>query len=416
MDIEYKNLVKYLIKNFVEVNDNCSLDDILSNFSSLFPNDLLSFIRDLKVDIYNRSSVNKSSNIENSLEFDSSFLDFFSNLNLSHSLDSEWYFELETLKKILFEIVSVSPIKKFDNILFLGAPVLGNFASYIFKESNIFILDKNKNILSEIFKHNKSKNLNLLEYNVESPIPRDLIGKFDLVFFDPPWYEEYYKAFLERSLSFTFNKPAIISYILFPIFMRPKAMQERLEIDKFLIKNKINKISISPSEARYLTPHFEKQIIKDCRLSNVNWRTGDLVIAFCHNKNTIKNRPIVLEKTKWNELIYNNKKIKIKIKNIADTKTFPKLINIAKNDKIDSVSRRDPIREQIDFWISDNTIYALNNSYYIYTISKAICDGMSNEEIIVLLNNDKKINKINIIVNEAIELINNLRNIITKGE
>lgn len=41
-----------------------------------------------------------------------------------------------------------------------------------------------------------NKNISTIHYNAENKIPNELIGIADMVFFDPPWYPEYYDLFM----------------------------------------------------------------------------------------------------------------------------------------------------------------------------------------------------------------------------
>ena len=62
------------------------------------------------------------------------------------------------------------------------------YHSALLPESQIYILDRSSATLEAIKESVDPERIHLVLYDAEEPLPQDMIGIADMVFFDQPWY------------------------------------------------------------------------------------------------------------------------------------------------------------------------------------------------------------------------------------
>jgi hypothetical protein len=103
-----------------------------------------------------------------------------------------------------------------------------------------------------------------------------VIGAFDVLLVDAPWYVNYIKAWLAGAISAASANGAIVVLSLFPELTRPSAVVERQELFGFF--NTIGRTRILADQATYETPMFEMEVLSWQRLPAMcAWRRGDLI-------------------------------------------------------------------------------------------------------------------------------------------
>lgn len=306
-------------------------------------------------------------------------------IHLPHCLDYEWWFADNTHEILVNKILKNNQMPIPENMVFLGSPLLGSFCSFVFRDSKITILDKSASTISTIAKYLPKRNTELLCYNAEDPLPEHLIGKADFVFFDPPWYLEYYDLFLKRGLLLTHGKQSAIATILFPSLTRPQSISERnIFLNKATAGMGLDITHVEADAAHYMQPHFEKRALEQNDLSLENWRTGDMVIF--SNSGTVKpeNRHYSMEKFDWKEFLIGKVKVKLKIKPEEQVSTYisPKILSSTSEDAIlSSVSRRSPTRDEIDLWTSTHKGIKIQGWKAMTVILNGISEDKSKIEI-----------------------------------
>ncbi|MBI2414562.1 bis-aminopropyl spermidine synthase family protein [candidate division WWE3 bacterium] len=104
-------------------------------------------------------------------------------------------------------------------ILFLGDDDLTSFATAtIGKQKEVVVADVDLKILANVTTISSSANLNIstLEYDAREILPKNLKGRFDIVFTDPPYSPNGFKLFLSRAIeSLDLNNQGARIYICY---------------------------------------------------------------------------------------------------------------------------------------------------------------------------------------------------------
>lgn len=192
-----------------------SFDKLLEICHSIFPDELQTILDGMVNDrlirkIENEYSLDPSipnrwikiqtdwqENLDNAYKALSKIMD---NIHLPHCLDYEWWFTHTSREDLAYKIINHNPLSVPRSIAFLGSPLLGVFISLLVPETDVYILDKSKSTLDAINKSLNLERLHLIRYDAENPLPVELVGIAQMVFFDPPWYVDYYELFLRRSM------------------------------------------------------------------------------------------------------------------------------------------------------------------------------------------------------------------------
>lgn len=318
-------------------------------------------------------------------------------IHLPHCLDYEWWFTHASREKLSSKLINNNPFPFPDVIVFLASPLFGAFVSLLIPDTKIYILDKSKVTLKTIEHCIDNCNLNLIHYDAENPLPSELVGISQMVFFDPPWYVEYYDLFFRRSSQFVYGNYATIATVLFPVLTRPTSLQERGKVLNIAMDYGLSLISIEPQVAHYLTPYFEQEALKKKGIQAKNWRRADLAFFISDGNYLPQNIPLEIERFKWKEVLIGKVKVKIKIKSEEPPDVYIAPEIVALHDKdiiISSVSRRDPFRDEIDLWTSThlglkikgwkviwNIVEGIKNKKNLGQIAQAVKENFSKDTI-----------------------------------
>lgn len=182
-----------------------------------------------------------------------------------------------------------------------------------------------------------------------------LSTRYDACFFDPPWYLQDTKYWLDWALR-NVSPKATIAFSLWPEDTRPKAREERNEV--FRVLERLGRFDLHERALQYQLPEFERRA-----LGIVNpWRTGDLVwLETSDNPELLPGfcpKPVPGES--WLRFSVAAKQVAIR----AVPRAAP--LGIATLSPgygwfMKSVSRRDPMRDFIDLWTSDGFVARLGN-------------------------------------------------------
>ena len=192
----------------------------------------------------------------------------------SNPVLSTWYFTEQTCERIC-------SLRDWagQRIAFLGTPKLFERFSQSELGRERILLDLDSLVLETLVRVAKEPYDSVYLYDVQSEIPSDLLGKFDCVFFDPPWYPDDYSLWLRRAAEL-----APDGTVVFPLFQeltRPTASSERDGILGKLARCKRNPFLLTDF-VQYETPSFERAQLHWLGLAEIaddSWRSADLVIG-----------------------------------------------------------------------------------------------------------------------------------------
>jgi len=119
-------------------------------------------------------------------------------------------------------------------ILFLGDDDMTSVAVAMLQSANeIMVLDIDKKILKKIGRLSDEMNLNIKTQKYDARKPHNLIGKFDVVFTDPPYIPEGFNLFLSRAID-ALDKSNNAARIYICYGNSDKARERFLEIQKII--------------------------------------------------------------------------------------------------------------------------------------------------------------------------------------
>ena len=372
-----KNIIRFLAKG------PNSFKNILLNSDGLFPLDLIyvlyNMISDgeiiLKNKLYSLTREIKIIPISKSTDLEL-------HLPPPHLHDCDWRFTKSTIEYVCVKILE--DVFETDHILLLGAPtILVGLLQYD-PIPNIHLIDSNISVI-DFFK----KTLNTPKISVHCLNLLINNWKFneyiEKVFLDPPWYPEYYAAFLIQA-SLVTDIGSTVDLVLPAINTRHTANYERWKILDISRQLGFSIKSLKSGVVKYETPEFEKSSIKFHNIDGINdWRVADL-ITFKKYENVDtkiidrirKDNVKKYDREEWFEIIINNYKIKLKGP-FNDYNVIPKLISIEKNDILPSVSRRYANRKNIDLWLSDNRVFKVEGrAAFLYALLSMANKKISN--------------------------------------
>lgn len=289
---------------------------------------------------------------------------------IQHPLDFDWRFTPAAAEFLLKECESRVPLGK--TVALLGIPSLCNLTITRSDSRRYVFIDKNplpyKSLDSTIVNR---------EY-LEKDLLFDMIPGLgaDLVIADPPWYPDQMKGFLWSAAQTCAYGGTILASVP-PVGTRPGIREEIAELSEWVQTIGLSSPTIQAGMLPYQTPMFEHNALNQAGLTSLplDWRRGDLAI-FTKVQSASFKRPerIEDEPSDWLEEEINGVRIKIKSYGEEDFQN-PTLLRIVPGDILQSVSRRDPIRELVQVWTSGNRVFACVGRNVLHNILYALRSG-----------------------------------------
>ncbi len=263
-----------------------------------------------------------------------------------HPLDFEWYFTEATAS-----IIASSVRAQSGRILCLGTPTVAMALSEVGRNSTL--VDRNPLVILRLAGNRgttiiESKLVNLEDFAGFRP-------SYDAVIFDAPWYSDSLRLWLWHATRAV--KPGgRVVFVLFKKLLRPSAATEREQVLDLV--HQIGQMERIPDAVRYETPLFERVALQGKGIRGLpSWRTADLVSIVV--KQAMQNRPTARKDPDWDTFLIQHQVIKVR--RIDDHECTPSAFLIQPVDGYetfvyDSVSQRDPMRDQVSLWTSRNRI------------------------------------------------------------
>ena len=371
--MEYQDFQQHLIVSVLD-REAISLKEIVRKCGGLYPTELRSFLEKLVTTgkIGTTSSGYKLADSARSIDLshlDVDSADHNSNtvptviLPQPHPHDYDWRFDKLTSSKLSELVVKETP--KGGAALLLGAPsVFAILVRHPPIVPNLILLDWSNELVNYLKAYNLPSRFSVIQHNLLEGSAWETNQSVNTVVCDPPWYPEYYKAFLaQAAYSATLGASIILS--LMPINTRPQAATDRWQIFETAQRLGLHLSSIELNAIQYDTPAFEEASLH-CSEINLErgWRRSDLAIfrkvaptdkALAHTllSEVVGSNP---ETREWVELLLGRNKIKLRGP-FDDYEVTPDLISIEEKDTLPTVSRRYEGRKAVDLWLWDNRVF-----------------------------------------------------------
>ena len=267
-----------------------------------------------------------------------------------HPADYDWRFSSNTVSVLLPELDAVS--RAGGRIALLGVPTL--YLALAKLGANVHLFDKSRSLLNDLSKAGFTQNLQV--HDLTSTFSEEF-GRFDVVFADPPWYPEFYRAFILRA-SEILNEGGMLLLSVLPWLTRPSATSDRVDLHNCCEELGFHLMQSIPRLLNYETPPFEQMSLLQHELECGNWRRGDLhEFRYMPTLNPNLTGESIVSEPEWEEFRVGALKVKLRIRSDKTERCFSARPVMEGNMFLDTVSRRSPLRSSIDLWTSRN--YAL---------------------------------------------------------
>jgi len=282
-----------------------------------------------------------------------------------HPLDYDWRFVADSRQLLLDRVLALT--RPQDHVILVGAPTVFRAAVEHGFPRDMTLIDRNGYIGGPQF-------LTLPRRVITVDVTTDEIPCTTgaLVITDPPWYEEYSKAFLWAAARLT----ALGGTVLLsapPLGTRPGIEEEWIRMKSFASEIGLDFIS-SEQVLRYRMPPFERNALRAAGHGNVeaDWRPGMLWTFSRTSATPTADRPLVLAKRhEWADRSMSGVRFRIR-RRLEIFSRDPRLRTLVSGDVLDSVSRRDPRRSAVDVWTSGNRVFGCAATDLLLTIVDAI--------------------------------------------
>jgi hypothetical protein len=288
-------------------------------------------------------------------------------LPVPHPLDYDWRFTEESSEFLLKEILQAAgPSGK---AILLGAPTLFRAACSTELSNRCVLLDRCAETVAAM------AGINARIFGVD--VVRDELPALEaqIVVADPPWYEEFAKAFLWASSNFV-SLGGVVLLSTPPLGTRPGVDLEWQRTTEFAKQAGLELQEVQQS-LRYQSPPFEINALRAAGHSEIDchWRPG-LLARFTKAGNAGIPRPdIADDHTAWMERSAFG--VRIRLRNKTEIGSVnPTLSELVSGDILDSVSRRDLRRRDADVWTSGNRIFGCSDTCTLAYVIEAIAGGL----------------------------------------
>jgi len=270
-----------------------------------------------------------------------------------HPADYDWRFT-GTALHALAQLLHPLKVRR-SRVALLGAPSL--FLRLADIGANATLFDRNQSLIADFQKAGFQKNA--IKQDMFIKLAGN-IGDFDVAVADPPWYLEFYEAFIARASQLLCDHGLFLLSML-PWLTRPSAIHDRTEILRFADKAGFQLIQVLPEFLQYETPYFEKVALHHHGIDCGAWRKADLFLF-------VKVQPVRISASRipkpdheeWDDFRFENRIIKLKRTKHNSSGPFSYRPVADESPFLRTVSRRWPHRPLIDVWTSDNEAYVVH--------------------------------------------------------
>ncbi len=300
---------------------------------------------------------------------------FFGLFDKPHPLDFEWRNSTGSLDYLISMVQKINDVH--DKTLFLGFPTL--FAAACLKNisQKVTLVEINKPIVKGLLKLNSNKErFQIIEADIFKVTPAS-VGKYYSVIMDPPWYSPHLYQFMWLAAQCV-EEGGIIGISLPPINTRPGIDKERIEWFSFCQTHGLCLENLYSQKLHYAMPFFEYNAFRSAGIKDILpfWRKGDLALFRKVQKDTIHERPKLLEtRFEWVEIEIDTVRIRVKVEKNDEQRGKLKISHLIKGDILPTVSTRDIRRQEANVWTSGNRIFKVNDTAKLVQLLNSVKNG-----------------------------------------
>lgn len=263
-----------------------------------------------------------------------------------HPHDCDWRFTTDTAEQLVHRVTS--HLEQQGCVAHIGTPSTFRAGLRLYPQHRHVLLERNAAMTAS------------LADDVHEVVTLDLALRdppmlnANTALLDPPWYVRDTLIFLGAA-SRICRHSALIWLCQPTLATRPGVAEERVELCEELPRLGLEVVHTFDRAVRYQMPHFEAMSLRLAAAELVvptDWRTGDLLV-FRKVGPASSTRPVTFNE-QWAEVHFGP--VRIKLRATGGTEDLASLVP---GDVLNTVSRRDPVREKIGFWTSGNRAYSL---------------------------------------------------------
>ena len=274
-----------------------------------------------------------------------------------HPNDFDWRFTFDTINDLVKCVEHSSAFNK--RVALFGIKTL--LPALIGHGAKTVLYERSPSLIQDF--HQNGYSDSVIQHDLLTPLYNGR-STHELVIADPPWYLDFYEAYLDRGAELLITGGEFWLSVL-PALTRPSALRDRRAIGLFATQRGFQLIKKIPGLLTYKTPAFERQSLAANGVNLDDWRLGDLWV-FRKMTDTLiaPQHPILLDQVAWIEYRIGNKKLQVR--KVFDNGYFDYWPTHTEGKFFHSVSRRATERDRITIWTSDNIAFTA------YSVQKLI--------------------------------------------
>jgi hypothetical protein len=285
-----------------------------------------------------------------------------------HPLDFDWRYAPAAIDDLLARALAAT--KRGETIVLLGTPSLYLAAYQRQLDRRFVLIDYSSVILDRLAAAGAPGTLHVRDLILDR-VP-DLSAA--AVVADPPWYPEHIDAFLWAAAS--------CARVDAPLFItlpgpgtRPGWTRDRTHFRRRAAAYGLRAMRALTASLPYLSPPFEVNALAAAgwRDLPMDWRRGNLEILATSGR--LSNRPEWTGALPlWEERALGW--VRVRIKKSESSVVDPVLRRVVEGDVLADVSRRHPVRDQVDVWTSGNRVYSCSSTNLLLATLDAMSLGV----------------------------------------
>jgi hypothetical protein len=292
-------------------------------------------------------------------------------LPVPHPLDFDWRFSAAAVQFLMEEVRQWG-----GPLVCLGAPSLFRSVARQSDGFEAYLIDANPAVVTQLASPLRPASTILADLAVDR-LPDLEAGS---IVADPPWYPEYIHLFLSVARSLCSDKSRIWISVP-PVGTRPGIEAEREE----LLRSGGESLGLMltgdyPGALIYTTPPFERNALRAEGILGVpeTWRRGDLLVFSPTGTHWSQVTPPKLgSEAVWSEVDWMGVRVRFRMPGggVVPQVRDPCLRSVVAGDILSSVSRRDPVREEVQVWTSGNRVFRCDDVELLHAIAQACAEN-----------------------------------------
>jgi hypothetical protein len=291
-------------------------------------------------------------------------------LPVPHPLDFDWRFSRSGVDRLVRECLARSDRGR---TILLGTPSVF-WALRKVERVPALLLDANPEVIGVLGGIGDDAHNALLCDLRHDRLP---VEQSAVVVVDPPWYRDHERLFLWAAAKLCRPNGTVLMSV--PAEgTRPGVEADRDEALAWAAQLGLDVEAIEPGAIGYDSPPFERNALAAVGLDGMpyEWRHGDLVILRLREPKEMERPKLAgAVDADWPDVTIGSVRVKVRPTNLGDALLDPRLCRLMPGDVLDTVSRRDPRRQNVAMWTSGNRVFASQSPRALLEVVRSLAEG-----------------------------------------